>query len=134
MPNVAGRIFMKDTEVTWDGTQFLGNTTRALLTPDTPEQQLRTLDPGYVLADVDSTTWVFGVSGPQVEEGLSEFLFDNAGEEVEIVLTPKRGTGNNTWTFTIIAKPVPIGGDQGAYATFEATFPVVGEPVRGIAV
>lgn len=134
MPNVAGRIFMKDASITWDGVEYLGNTTRALLTPDTPTQQLRTLDPGYVLSDVDSATWTFGVAGPQVQDGLADYLFDNQGAEVEIVLTPKRGSGNNTYTFTIVAMAVPIGGDQGGFNTFEATFPVVGEPVKGAAV
>ncbi|MEV4350970.1 hypothetical protein AB0J83_41465 [Actinoplanes sp. NPDC049596] len=134
MPNVAGAIFSKNASISWDGQEFLGNTTMALLTPDTPITQERTLDPGYVLSDVDDPTWTFQIRAVQAQDGLTDWLFEHQGEEVEIVYTPKRGAGNNTYTFTIVVTAVPIGGERGSFATVEATFPVIGQPVKGTAV
>jgi len=134
MPVVEGAVFGKNAKIEWDGVEFLGNTTAATLTPDTAIVQEKTLDPGYVLSDADDATWTFVVRGPQVIEGLSEYLTEHAGEKVEVVFTPKRGVGNPTYTFTVTLMAVPIGGERGSFNTFEVSLPVDGEPVKGIAV
>lgn len=134
MPNLTGRIYMKNVSVTFDGTPYLGNTTKTTLTPSQDVQQLRTLDPGYTLSDVNDATWVFDVSGPVIEDGLWDYIMEHVGEEIEVVLQPMPGSGRKTATFTVIALALPFGGEQGAYSTFDASFPVVGDIEWGTSV
>ena len=51
------------------------------------------------------------------------------GEQVDVILTPKDLTGEDTAAFTIVSLPAPFGGAQGAFPTAELVFPVVGAPV-----
>lgn len=131
MPAPTGAHVMRNATLTVNGTAYANQATRARLVPDTPIQTVRTLVPDGVVQDVDSSVWTFELSGLQiwVTGGLAWNLNDLAGEEVDVVLEPAEGSGRETATFTMIAMPVEFGGEQGAYRTFEASFPVVGAPV-----
>lgn len=133
MPAPTGTILYKNASIDIDGTEFANQNNRARLVPDTPIQTMRTLVPDGVIQDVDSTVWTFELAGAQIWStgGLAKFLNDNAGADVEVVLQPKLGTGQPTATFTMIAMPVPFGGDQGQILPFEQSFPVKGQPVFG---
>jgi hypothetical protein len=131
MPVAPGVIVMRDSTITIDTVEFNSSATKFRLVPDTPIQQLRTLVPDGVVTDVDSTVWTFEVSGVQVwaAGGLAKALNDAAGQQVDVVIQPKVGSGQDKATFTMVAMPVEFGGEQGAFRLFEATFPVVGAPI-----
>lgn len=131
MPAPSGVITYKNASIEIDSVEYNNQGTRARLVPDTPIQTMRTLVPDGVIQDVDSTTWTFEVAGAQIWStgGLAKALNDANGQQLDVVLQLKNGTGQPVATFTIIALPVPFGGDQGQILPFEASFPVVGQPV-----
>lgn len=133
MPAPTGAHVYKNALVTVDDVQYANQVTRARLVPDTPIQTVRTLVPDGVVQDVDSTVWVFELSGLQINiaSGLAKALRDAAGTEIEVVLQPKVGLSQPTATFTILALPGEFGGEQGSFLTTEMELPVVGAPVFG---
>jgi C-terminal processing protease CtpA/Prc len=136
MPVPAGRILYRDALVTVDTVEYAGQVNKARLVPDTPISTWKGLQPDAVVQDVDTTTWQLELAGLQIRgaSGLAEALTDASGTEVEVTLQPKVGTGQPTATVTIVAMPVEFGGEQGNYLTFDATFPVVGQPTFGTSV
>lgn len=129
-----GVYVLKDASVTVATVEYANQCTRARLVPDTPIQTKRTLVPDGIVQDVDSPAWVFEIAALQKNDagGLAKALRDaTPGDELDIVLVPKDGLSMPQATFTILALPVVFGGDQGAWADFEASFPVVGQPVFG---
>lgn len=130
MPAPTGVHVMRNATITIETVEFANSITKARLVPDTPVQTIRTLVPDGVVQDVDSTTWTFELGGVQVwaANALADILNDNAGSEVDVVLQPKVGTGQDKATFVMIAMPVEFGGEQGNFRTFDASFPVVGTP------
>lgn len=133
MPVPAGRILYRDAVVTIDSVEYANQVNKARLVPDTPTVTYKTLVPDGVVQDTDTTTWQFELSGLQIRgvTGLAAALNAAAGDEIEVILQPKSGTGQPTATFTMVAMPVEFGGEQGNYLTFDATFPVVGQPTFG---
>jgi hypothetical protein len=129
-----GAFVLKDATVTIDSVEYANQCTKAQLTPDQPVQTVRTLVPDGVVSDVDSAAWTFDISALQINGsgGLAKALRDaDPGDTLACVLAPSNGTGNAKATFTILVLDVPFGGEQGNFATFEASFPVVGSPVFG---
>mgnify|MGYP000846216164 CR=1 FL=1 len=130
----AGAYVIRDCTITVEGTDYANQVTKARLVPETPIQTLRTLVPDGIVQDVDSSSWTLELAGIQDwvnAQGLADALNDNKGLEVDIVLTPRNGTGKPKATFVAIAMPVPFGGEQGQFATFDVTLPVVGQPTFG---
>ncbi|MFD6770883.1 hypothetical protein ACFWC6_32210 [Micromonospora chalcea] len=123
-----GYIMMRNATITIDEVEYANQLTKARLVPDTPVQTLRTLVPDGVIQDVDSTVWTLELAGVSIwaAGGLAKALNDAAGTNLDVVLQPKDGTGQQTATFTIVAKPLPFGGDQGQFVQFEESFQVVG--------
>lgn len=139
MPAFAGAYAYKDASVTINGTDYGNQITKAQLVPETPIQTQRTLVPDGVVVDVDSPVWTFEVSGFQSiavtgTGGLSDAL-NNAepGEQLDVVLTPKVGTGLKKATFTVLALPVAFGGEQGNFLMFDTVLPVSGGVTWGTA-
>lgn len=135
MPAYSNAHVMRDALVTIASVEYANQVTKARLVPDTPVQSVRTLVPDGQVQDVDSTMWTLELSGLQSTKtgGLAKALNDAAGDEIEVVLQPRTGTGEDKATVTIIAMPVEFGGEQGNFRTFEGEFPVIGQPVFGIA-
>jgi hypothetical protein len=129
-----GAYVLRNATITIGATTFSNQLTKAQLVPDTPVQTLKTLVPDGVVQDVDTTSWTLELAGVQDwtnTTGIADSLNDANGTQVDCVLIPKAGVGKPKATFTIVAMPVDFGGEQGSFNTFEATFPVVGEPVFG---
>lgn len=129
-----GVFVMKDSSIEIDSVQYENQMTRGRLVPNTPIQTARTLVPDGIVQDVDSPDWVFEVAALQKNDagGLAKALRDaDPGDQLEVVYAPKAGLSQPQATFTILALPVVFGGDQGKFADFEASFPVVGQPVFG---
>jgi hypothetical protein len=136
MPAVTNHMgVLKNSEILVNGTDYANQMTRSRLTPDTPSQQLRTLVPDGTITDTDSASWVWEIAGIQkyATGGLAKLLNDaTPGDLLTIVWEPRKDvTGQPTISFTVVAKPVTVGGDQGGFATFEAVLEVVGSPTFG---
>lgn len=127
-----GAFVLRDAVVTVESTEYANQCTKARLVPDVPIQTVRTLVPDGVVQDVDSAVWTFELSVLQINAstGLARFLRESTpGDQLDIVLAPKAGTGNRKATFVAMAVPVDFGGEQGGFATSEVTLPVIGAPV-----
>lgn len=129
-----GVYVLRDASVSIDSVEYANQCTRARLVPDVPIQTKRTLVPDGVVQDVDSAAWTFEVAALQKNNagGLALALRTaTPGDELDVILVPKDGLSMPQATFTILALPVIFGGEQGNWAEFEASFPVIGSPVFG---
>lgn len=132
MAVASGVYVVRDASVEIDEIEYANQATVARLVPDVPIQSLRTLVPDGTIVDVDSASWTFELTAVQKNNtgGLAKVLRALApGAELDIVLIPKDLAGEDKATFTVIGMPVPFGGPQGQFPTFEAVFPVKGQPV-----
>lgn len=124
---------LRDSSVEIEGTDYANQMTRARLVPEVPSQTVRTLVPDGAINDVDSPAWTFEIAGIQklATGGLLKLLNDSApGTLLDVVWEPKTGVaGQPQYTFQVRSKPAPVGGDQGAFATFELVLEVEGDPV-----
>jgi hypothetical protein len=128
-PPVGGYV-IKDTVFEVDGTDYANQCDKIRFVPDTPTQTKRTLVPDGVIQDVDSPVWTLEIAGIQdhvAGQGLAAYLNANAGNTLTVVYTPK--PGGPTVTAEVLAKSVPFGGDQGAWAVVDVELPVNGQPV-----
>lgn len=133
MPAAVGAFVIKYALITVDGTDYANQCTSALLDPDQPLQQLRTLVPDGTVSDVDSTIWTWKIDGLQINKsgGLARYLRGLApGTQVAVVFGPNNATGEQKASFTAIAKQPALGGDQGKFASMDSIeLPVIGAPV-----
>lgn len=134
MSAYANAYVVRNAVITIDDVVYGNQATKARLVPDTPIQTLRTLVPDGVVQDIDSTVWTMELSGVEsrLTGGLAKALDTAAGTQIEVVIQPKAGTGQDTATVTIVALPVTFGSEQGEWRLFDATFPCVGQPVFGV--
>jgi hypothetical protein len=105
--------------------------TTALLTGDAPIQQMRTLVPDGVISDVDSAIYSFQLAGPQ-GTALYTALVAAEGESVEVIFQAEHGVGKTVATFDAIVPVLPLGGQQGAWRTFDITLPVSGAVAKTV--
>ena len=133
MPAYAGAYKMRDCLFKLGGTAFTNQLWVSLIEPDTPTEVKRTLVPDGAIADADSPTWTFKITGLQDHEagGLADFLWDNAGLSVAYEFAPKVGSGKAKFTGMLTCIHPPIGGEQGEWSQFELELPVSGNPVKG---
>lgn len=134
MAAVTGVYVMKDSSVEVDSTEYKNQFLRSRLVPDVPMQQQRTLDPDGTISDVDSASWTWEISIVQKNDtgGFAKALRDaTPGTEMDVVFLPKDGLSQPQVSFTVLAMPVPIGGEQGSWNNLEVVLPVVGTPVFG---
>lgn len=114
-----------------DDVEYNLHTTTALLTGDAPVQQLRTLVPDGVISDTDSSIYSFQIAGPQ-GTALYTALVAAEGESVEVEFQAEYGVGKTKATFNAIVPVLPLGGQQGAWRTFDITLPVSGAVVKSV--
>ncbi|HEY3516612.1 MAG TPA: hypothetical protein VGL98_06150 [Gammaproteobacteria bacterium] len=123
-------VIRKGATVEVDDVDYSDQINKIRLVPDTPVQTMRTF--GGIDKDRDSTSWTCELSGHQDRGtgGLAAALdaASAAGENLEVVVQLKPGTGQDMATFTIVPVPVEFGGEAGAWKLFDATFEVVDEP------
>jgi hypothetical protein len=133
MTTTAGATVYKNTVLTVDDTDYANQHTKGRLVPNQSVQTVRTAVPGGVYQDWDEPTWVFELTGLQINtvDGLAQYLRENAGSTVTVVLQPKAGSGQAKATFDCIAPAVEFGGESGAYMTIDISLPVLGAPVFG---
>jgi hypothetical protein len=133
IPAYSGAFVLRDALLKLGGTSFGNQMWKAVLTPDTPIVQQRTLVPDGTISDVDSATWVLELEGLQDHEtgGLAAYLRANAGAQVAFELAPRNTAGKIKATGTVIAVHAPVGGEQGEFTQFEIELPVIGQPTFG---
>lgn len=131
MAGYARAHIMKNSVVTIATVDYVGQLSTVLLTPDQPINQMRVLSPTGTITDVDNPIWTLQLVGVQ-DNGtgsLGAALRSASGTLVELVFQPRAGTGQDKVTCSFMATHIPFGGEQGAWRTFDATFPVDGQPV-----
>jgi hypothetical protein len=121
---------LKDSLFEMEGTDYANQLTRVRLVPDVPSQQIRTLVPDGVINDTDSATYTLEIAGIQklAAGGLLKLLNESEpGTLLDVTWQPLKDTpGQPEYTLTVKSKPGPVGGDQGAFATFELVLDVEG--------
>ena len=124
---------LKNSLFTVEGTDYANQLTRIRLVPDTPTQTIRTLVPDGSISDVDSATYTLEIAGIQklATGGLLKLFNDTEpGTLLDVEWEPLKDTvGQPNFVFQIKSMPGPVGGDQGAFATFEMVLQVEGQPV-----
>lgn len=125
---------LKDSQFTVEGVDHANELTRIRLVPDVPTQNLRTLVPDGNITDVDSAAWTLEIAGIQklAVGGLLKLLNDSEpGTLLDVEWEPlKDVAGQPNFVFQVKSMPGPVGGDQGAFATFEMVLQVEGQPVN----
>lgn len=131
MAGYARAFVMRDGTVKIDDVEYNNQLSTVLFNPDTPINQMRTLSPTGVVTDIDTSIWTCQLVGIQDNGAgsLGAALRAAAGTLVEIVFQPRVGTGQDVITANVMAMPIPFGGEQGAWRTFDITLPVDGQPV-----
>lgn len=128
---MSGYVF-RNPVFTLGATSYTGQLTRAKLVPNVDRQTGKTLDPNTVYQDVDTPDWTLQLRAYQGWEnalGICDFLNDNHGLTVAVVLTPRPGSGQKSAAFNIMAQTVDFGGDRGEWAMAEVELGVIGQPV-----
>lgn len=124
-------VFKNPASVKLDTVEMQDQISKVRLIPDTPTQVNRTF--GGVDKDRDTTSWTAEITGYQTRltGGFGKALDTAiaAGDNIEIVLQFKSGTGQEVCTFTIVPVPAEYGGASGDWNVAEMTFEVVDEPV-----
>lgn len=133
MTAYTGGFVIKNALVKFASTDFSNQCTRARLVPDVNVQTMRTLVPDGQITDIDSPQWTLELSGVQDYEtgGLADYLRDNSGTLVTVIVAPVNTSGKQQWTVSVRCLPVEVGGTTGEWATFETELPVQGQPTLG---
>lgn len=133
MPAYTGAFVLKNALVKFASTDFSNQVRKARLVPDTPVQTYRTLVPDGTVTDVGAASWMLELEGVQDWEtgGLAAYLNTNAGNLVTVAIAPVNTTGKKQATVSVRAVPVPFGGTEGEFATFDVELPVNGQPTFG---
>lgn len=88
------------------------------------------LTPTSVFSFGTNSTWVCNLAFAQdweTEDSLSQFLFENEGDEIDVVLEPVNGGAG--FSATLIVTPGSIGGAVDAVAVSTVSLGVKGKPV-----
>jgi hypothetical protein len=125
MAALSGSFVLRNASFKFNGVEYAHHATKVRIVPDTPIQTLRTLDPAGAVTDVDSATYTLEIAG--VQDALAQDINDAAGTVVEVIYQPKKGSGTKIYTFDVVAIATPIGGEQGAFLTFDITLPIQGD-------
>jgi hypothetical protein len=83
------------------------------------------------VTDTSTATWTCGMSYMQdwdTTTSLSRYLFENEGETVAAVFSPRNGSGPS-FTTDLVITPGAIGGDVNAFALTSVTLGCSGKPV-----
>ncbi|MFW5473690.1 hypothetical protein ACOCJ5_10300 [Knoellia sp. CPCC 206450] len=126
---------LKDIVLKIEDDEYEAHVSSARLTPstETPVLKWQGMTPSALHVEAGSVTtdWAFAINAAQdweTADSLTRYLFDNAGQVKDIVLTPQRGKGTS-FAFRATIVPSEIGGDVNTVAVSPVTMPVDGTPV-----
>lgn len=136
MTTPVGAFVYRNHSIEVDTEEFSNQIRKSILMPTTNKQTYKVAVPGGVIADVDDPTWVWQITGLQINvtDGFAKYLRDNAGTLIDVVFLPQSGVGKPQATFTCMAEHVPFGGEEGQFATIDIELGIQGTPVFGTSV
>lgn len=129
-------IVLNDIDLKIASDNYEASVSKVELVPTTPTATWRGMTPSAVQQIAGTPVWVANVSGAQdhaTASSLSQYTQANAGTIKTITFKPKKGTTVPTYTIDVLILATKIGGDVDAIATFDASFPCQGQPVRTVA-
>lgn len=126
-------LVLKDVTLTIGTDGYQKHVSGVTFTPSSSQVTWQGLTPDSSFTDSGAATWTVGLNYVQDWEtanSLSQYLFDNEGETVEMVFAPRAGAGKKTFTANVSITPGAIGGEVNSYATTSVTLgcdkPVIG--------
>jgi len=127
----ARAMVLRNPTVTIESVDYSDQVSKARLVPDTAIQTMKTF--GGVDQDRDQPVWTLELAGHQDRGtgGLGDALDDAvaAGGTLTLEIQAKPGAGQDKAVVEIVPVPIEFGGEAGEWKAFEATFPVVDQPV-----
>ena len=129
-------LFIKSASVKIGTVEYADLISNVVLTPTTPTLTFKGVS-GKTFQSTGSESWVLQFDYAQDWESADSLafkLFNDAGTDATVVITPEAGTGNPSWTVEATLQPGAVGGAVDAAATASVTLPVTGRPVPGTAV
>lgn len=127
----------KDAVLTIDGNDYAPGASTIALVPTTQQttQKWQGLTPDSSFSDTvtEPPSWVLNITMAQDTDdaSLHTYLNTHVGDVESIVIQPKRGSGQKTYTVEATIVPVQIGGDVNTIQTASVSLPVTGQPVPG---
>lgn len=129
---------LKDIVLTVEADDYARHVSTAQLVPTTTQDRITwhglSPDADFTEAGDPTTTWVLNLTYAQdwnTADSLSQYLLDNAGQTKTIVLQPRAGSGQKTFTVEAVIVPGPVGGDYNTVQTGTVSLQVNGEPTVG---
>ncbi|WP_336625584.1 MULTISPECIES: hypothetical protein [unclassified Microbacterium] len=129
-------IVLNDIDLKIAADNYEASVSKVELVPTTPTTVWRGMTPAANIPLAGTPVWAMNVSGAQdhaTASSLSQYTQANAGTVKTVTLKPKKGTTVPTYSIDVLILATKIGGDVDAVATFDATFPCQGQPVRTVA-
>lgn len=130
MPAIAVSPFqMTNCLFTVEADNYEAHVSTVEFVPTSKTAEFKGLAPTSVHTFAGAPTWVANLTFAQdwtTANSLSRYLFENAGEEIDVTFEPV--LGGPAVTATIIAQPGSIGGAVDAVATSTVSLGVVGKP------
>lgn len=133
-------IYLRDVDLILGDTAAANNfkcqLRSVLLEPDANITRIKTLCTAYgQYASVDDPEWtltlgyLYGAATADAGQAdLTDYLFDNYGEQVPFTFRPASGGRGYTGTVTLV--PGAIGGEHGNFSEQSVSLPVEGQPTR----
>lgn len=124
-------LFMREATLSVAADDYATAVSSITLTPSASVVSFKGLKPTATFTDVTAPTWTLDITAAQddADDSLFMYLWDNQGETVEMVFTPR--AGGRTWTVDAVITPGAIGGAVDTYGTFSVQLGVSGQPVPG---
>lgn len=132
MANIAPDVVvLTDVLLTIGLDNYEASVSQVELTPATSTVVWKGMKSSAVYTLPTATTWTATLAYAQDwdnEDSLSNYLFDNEGETVEMTFTPKNG--GQAWKANIVITPGAIGGTVDTVAVGTVTLGVTGRPQK----
>lgn len=129
---------LKDIVLSVAADDYARHVSTARLEPTTTAEKITwhglSPDAAFSESGTPETTWALVLTYAQdwnTENSLSQYLLDNAGEAKTVVLQPRAGSGQKTFTVEAVIAPGPVGGDYNTVAVGTVTLGVNGQPTVG---
>jgi hypothetical protein len=122
-------LYLKDALLSIAAAEYQAEVSSATFEPSTSTATWKGLTPEAVFTQTANATWVITIVWAQDWDdatSLGVYLFQNEGEEVELVFEPK--TGGAGFSATVVITPGAIGGAVDGFAESTVSLPVQGKP------
>lgn len=129
---------LKDIVLNVEADDYARHVSTARLEPSTTAERITwhglSPDADFSEGGTPETTWTLNLTYAQdwnTDDSLSQYLLDNAGQTKTVVLQPRAGSGQKTFTVEVVIAPGPVGGDYNTVQTGTVSLVVNGQPIPG---